>query len=301
MSSPAASRLSMHGRSLSLAEDRRSANRQSYMSTTTDYSSERNGNRGSLGSTYRSSVTSDSSAPSLGPSVDGSAGPVTPPPIPSHIRPAKTAHNGDGHQRHSSIVVHEPLGGHDRRSMALRYDAPLPSPPHHLQNQQQQQQQHLQKPQSKPQYHSDSSEPSSSSAPEDSFKSAMDVPRPRETQGRMADELRDKYLSTYSVYMPADDSLEEDDGPLYIAEATTASEGGGDFRSGYPLHSYTELDHIEVELEEADTAEGGSGWLLGRKVGGDGSLGWVRTEHFVMLDEGESPEESQGEEVGEAA
>lgn len=291
MSSPANNRLSMHGRSLSMAEDRRSGNRQSYMSTTTDYSSERNGNRGSLGSTYRSSVTSDSSAPSLGPtSVDGSSPSenVTPLPHASHIRPPKGPHHGEGHHRQSSLVVHEPLGGHDRRSMAIRYDAPLPSPPAVQQGQQAK----------KAQYSSDSSDPSSSSATEaDTFKSGMDVPRPREHHGRMADELREKYLSTYSVYMPADDSLEEEDGPLYIAEATTASEGGGDFRSGYPLHAYNEMDHIEVELEEADTAEGGSGWLLGRKVGGDGSLGWVRTEHFVMLEEGESPEEEDGGEM----
>lgn len=46
-------------------------------------------------------------------------------------------------------------------------------------------------------------------------------------------------------------------------------------------------DRLEVELEEADRAEGGSGWLLGRKVAGNGGLGWARTEDFAMLEEDE--------------
>lgn len=35
--------------------------------------------------------------------------------------------------------------------------------------------------------------------------------------------------------------------------------------------------------EEADRAEGGAGWLLGRTEKGD--VGFVRTEHFMMLDD----------------
>jgi len=42
---------------------------------------------------------------------------------------------------------------------------------------------------------------------------------------------------------------------------------------------------LQVELEEADRAEGGSGWLLGRKVAGNGRLGWARTEDFAMIEE----------------
>ncbi|GAA5850043.1 hypothetical protein JCM8547_000991 [Rhodosporidiobolus lusitaniae] len=307
MSSPATSRLSMSHSHLPTSDDRRIRNRQSYMSTTTDYSSDHRGKRGSLGSTNRSSVTSDSSAPSLGhASADGSmstAGPVTPPPVGPQFRSTKGGPKND-HHRQSMTVVHEPLGGYDRRSMALRYDAPLPVPPGA------QQQQHLQAPTSRINYHSDSSERSSSSNPEDPHarasyrhsQGALDAPRPREVPGRSASELRDKLLSTYSVYMPADDGSEDDygDGPLYVAEAMTASESTA-HRSGYPVLSFNVGDRFNVELEEADTAEGGSGWLLGRRIESDGTLsalGWARTEDFSMVDDEEGSEEVQ---EGEAA
>ncbi|GAA5887492.1 hypothetical protein JCM6882_001427 [Rhodosporidiobolus microsporus] len=286
MSSPAPSRLSMSHSHVAPLDDRRRSHRQSYMSATTDYSSDRQ-HRGSLGSTNRSSVTSDSSAPSLGRlSADGSsstAGPVTPPPL----APQFYAVKGGGPERpRSVVVVHEPLGGYDRRSMALRYDAPLPNPP----------------PRAPAQTHylSDGSDRSSGSAREEpsaAYRGSLDVPRAREVPGRSANELRDKYLSTYSVYMPAEDG--EDDGfgegPLYIAEAMTASEADA-FRAGYPILGFKIGDRLEVELEEADSSEGGAGWLLGRKVDGDGRLGWARTEHFVMIeDDAADVQEEQGE------
>lgn len=43
------------------------------------------------------------------------------------------------------------------------------------------------------------------------------------------------------------------------------------FRLGEALH---------VVHEEADTDQGGSGWLMGRKD--DGSLGWARSEDFML-------------------
>ncbi|GAA6001811.1 hypothetical protein JCM10207_002331 [Rhodosporidiobolus poonsookiae] len=279
LSSAAPSRLSISHSRMHSIDDRRSVHRQSFMSAATDYSADPRGNRGSVGSNNnRNSVTSDSSAPSC-PSADGStstAGPVTPPPTQPHFRPQKGGMPHDAH-RQSVVVVHEPLGGYDRRSMAIRYDAPLPSVPP-VQN-----------------YHSDSSERSTTSTSEERPQSYHDVARPREVVGRSAADLRDKYLSTYSAYVPAEDGYDEDDfgeGPLYIAEAVTASQADS-FRSGYPVLSFEVGDRFNVELEEADRAEGGSGWLLGRKVGDDSGLGWARTEHFVMIDDG--TDELEGE------
>ncbi|GAA5832229.1 hypothetical protein JCM11251_004286 [Rhodosporidiobolus azoricus] len=293
VSSPAPSRLSMSHSHMAPTDDRRrSSYRQSYMSSTTaDYSSDK---RGSLGSTNRSSVTSDSSAPSLGRlSADGStstAGPVTPPPLAPQFYTAK----GGQERPRSVVVVHEPLGGYDRRSMAIRYDAPLPVPP----------QQHAQHAKASSQVHylSDGSDRSSSSAREEPtrYKGSLDAPRPREVPGRTANELRDKYLSTYSVYMPGEDGEDDEfgEGPLYLAEAMTASDTDA-FRAGYPILSFEVGDRLEVELEEADSSEGGAGWLLGRKVNGDGRLGWARTEHFVMIEDADDGEFQ--EEHGEAA
>lgn len=41
---------------------------------------------------------------------------------------------------------------------------------------------------------------------------------------------------------------------------------------------------MQIELEEADNAEGGCGWLLGRKE--DGQRGWCRTEDLHVVPEG---------------
>ncbi|BGP12786.1 hypothetical protein JCM10213v2_000703 [Rhodosporidiobolus nylandii] len=286
MSGPAASRPSMSH--CPPVDRHRQQNRQSSVSTTSDYSSDRRGNRGSLSSTTnRSSITSDSSALSLGRgSADSSAsaGPVTPPPVVPSFGPQKAQTQQVPVRRRSMVVVHEPLGGYDRRSMVMRYDAPLPPPPVKEQ-----------------QYHSDGSERSSSSAPGEptvTLYGALDAPRPRESPGRANHALRDaQYLSAYSVYVPSSEEGDEfGEGPLYTAEAMTTSEANGAYRSGYAILSFREQDRLEVELEEADSAEGGCGWLLGRLVGGDGALGWVRTEDFVMLDE----EETRGQPGGGA-
>ncbi|BGP21651.1 rho guanyl-nucleotide exchange factor [Rhodotorula toruloides] len=257
-------------------DEPRHSKRRSYLSSTTEYSSE-HVSRGSLGSTYRSSVTSNSSAPSLRPSsADGSGSskttePVTPPPLPSRYVVVK---NTEGHL---SKVIHEPLNGHDRHSMALRYDAPLPPAP--------------------------SAQPTSSlSHKYDSPAQSNDssVARPRETTGRTAQELRERYLSTYSVYVPADEGGDEDDfgadGPLYVAEAVNACRSSG-YRSGYPIWSLEVGDRLMIELEEADSAEGGAGWLLCRKDG-VGKLGWARTEDLVMIETIEEEEGSSSSQSG---
>ncbi|CDR39197.1 hypothetical protein NBRC10512_007972 [Rhodotorula toruloides] len=262
-------------------DEPRHSKRRSYLSSTTEYSSEHL-SRGSLGSTYRSSVTSDSSAPSLRPpSADGSGSskttePVTPPPLPQHYVVVK---NSEGRL---SKVMHEPLNGYDRRSMALRYDAPLPPAPG---------------------VQPTSSLPSATAARRNGSteqSSDSSVARPRETAGRTAQELRERYLSTYSVYLPADEGDDEDDfgadGPLYVAEAVNACRSSG-YRSGYPIWSLEVGDRLTVELEEADSAEGGAGWLLCRKDG-VGKLGWARTEDLVMI---ETTEEEEGSSSSQSA
>ncbi|BGP44839.1 hypothetical protein JCM10450v2_000654 [Rhodotorula kratochvilovae] len=268
-----------HTSSHPVTPEERAAKRQSYISTGTDYSSDRR-NRGSLGSTHRSSVTSDSSAPSLRPSsTDGSGSsrePITPPPMQPHF-PASVKDSLDSPDS-PRTVIHEPLSGHDRRSMAVRYDQALPAPP------------------PKRVHRSDGSDhvaSSSASAREvraPTLRMQEPTPRPQsEHAGRTAKELREKYLSTYSVYLPAAEESYEDDeefgeGPLYIAEAVNPSRSSA-FRSGYPVLSFDVGERFYVELEEADRVEGGSGWLLGRKMEGDNTLGWARTEDFVMVDE----------------
>lgn len=91
---------------------------------------------------------------------------------------------------------------------------------------------------------------------------------------------------SYSVYLPTDNGdegvLAGADGPLYVAEAVNACRSSG-YRSGYPIWSLEVGDRFTVELEEADSAEGGAGWLLCRKDG-VGALGWARTEDLVMLE-----------------
>ncbi|GAA5994924.1 uncharacterized protein JCM10292_004432 [Rhodotorula paludigena] len=265
-------------------DEQRALKRQSFMSNATDYSSDHR-NRGSLGSTHRSSVTSDSSAPSLRPSsADGSgsskAEPITPPPMHTHFSPSSYVKRP--RSPHTPLVHHEPLGGHDRRSMALRYDQPLPLPP------------------ARKSYQGENGDAVASNGG-DMGRSGRTESRTRsraDSLGRSAEELREKYLSTYSVYLPsAEDGFDEDeefgDGPLYVAEAVNPSRSGA-FRSGYPILGCEVGERVDVELEEADRVEGGSGWLLGRKVGGDGRLGWFRTEDFVMVDDEGGEEEDTG-------
>ncbi|GAA5955900.1 hypothetical protein JCM8115_004358 [Rhodotorula mucilaginosa] len=118
--------------------------------------------------------------------------------------------------------------------------------------------------------------------------------RPQRADGRRdAAALRSRYLSQYSVVLPSesgsecsDDSVE----PLYVAEAISTSRSTS-YRSGFPILSFDAGDRFEVEYEEADRAEGGSGWLLGRKSHDRSNVGWARTEDFVLLEDVEEEDE----------
>ena len=170
--------------------------------------------------------------------------------------------------------------------MVLRYDAPLPSVPV------------LQA--------SPARRPSVDINP----PSASKLARSAIGRSSVSSGTGDYSLSVYASGEGIDqDEFFERDGPLYIAEAISASKSTA-YRAGYPilsfeyvfslrwyllfaysvantqlLHSHSIGERIEVELEEADRAEGGCGWLLGRKVPGNGKLGWVRTEDFAMIEE----------------
>ncbi|KAK4048236.1 hypothetical protein OIV83_004941 [Microbotryomycetes sp. JL201] len=110
-----------------------------------------------------------------------------------------------------------------------------------------------------------------------------------------------RYLARYTEYLEAGDKFDfssdqndEDDVDeefehyerLYTAQAmhSSTSKVSPGFRSGFPIHAFQIGDRIDVVLEEADRAEGGAGWLLGRKCE-DGTLGWVRTEWFHLEEE----------------
>ncbi|GAA6012623.1 hypothetical protein JCM11491_005457 [Sporobolomyces phaffii] len=228
--------------------------RQSYFSdAVTDYTSDHPLHRGSFTPSHRSSATSMSSLPS-------NNDPATPPPsMPGY--PASEAVAGGS--KRSSFVTSDPLGGFDRQSMVLRYDAPLPSVPAGLPG----------------------------TAPP--RRASVDINPPgknsRPFPGRAADSKGSDY--SLSVYAPSGEGIDRDeffegDGPLYVAEAISSSQSSA-YRAGYPILSFEIGQRLEVELEEADRAEGGSGWLLGRKVAGNGKLGWVRTEDFAMIEEGD--------------
>ncbi|KDE09793.1 hypothetical protein MVLG_00192 [Microbotryum lychnidis-dioicae p1A1 Lamole] len=93
-------------------------------------------------------------------------------------------------------------------------------------------------------------------------------------------------ISNYFDNVSEDEDPDEQDGDsmhhiLYRAEAI-ASACSSAYRSGYPLLSFIEGDQVDVELEEADSDQGGSGWLLARD--GEGILGWCRTEDFIVVE-----------------
>lgn len=112
--------------------------------------------------------------------------------------------------------------------------------------------------------------------------------RPQRADGRRdAAALRSRYLSQYSVGLPSESGSECSDDcvvPLYVAEAISTSRSSS-YRSGFPILSFDAGDRFEVEYEEADRAEGGSGWLLGRKPHDRSNVGWARTEDFVLLED----------------
>ena len=214
----------------------------------------------------RSSVTSDSSTPSFTVSSAGgssSGAPTTPPMAASGFTRSKR----DSEYRRSDQSLGSPR--YDQRALAAKYEQPLPSVPTHADD-----------------YSSDGSTAGDKQA--SSVVTFHDsphfdqLPRARPVPGRQS---REQIMSTYSVYVPAEEDFTEDDGGvLYMAEAMTESRSTA-FRSGYPVLSFKVGDRIAVELEEADSAEGGCGWLLGRKD--DGTLGWARTEDMAMLEEDE--------------
>ncbi|KAM0753334.1 hypothetical protein T439DRAFT_323969 [Meredithblackwellia eburnea MCA 4105] len=133
-------------------------------------------------------------------------------------------------------------------------------------------------------------------ADEDQFdEDAANFARPRPVQGRALPGSRDsridsRLLSAYSVYVAAEESFDddydedEDQEPsvLYIAMAMASSRSSSS-RNGHPVLSYDIGDKVHVIHEEADKADGGAGWLLGSKEQ-TGDLGWVRTEHFHLVD-----------------
>ncbi|BGP55968.1 hypothetical protein JCM8202v2_003575 [Rhodotorula sphaerocarpa] len=119
--------------------------------------------------------------------------------------------------------------------------------------------------------------------------------RPSRDGGHDAASLRSRYLSQYSIVLPNEYAEDGSDGivvPLYTAEAVNASRSSS-FRSGFPILSFDVGERLEVEYEEPDRAEGGSGWLLGRKPTDRKEIGWARTEDFVLLED----TEGEGEEA----
>ncbi|SCZ90461.1 BZ3500_MvSof-1268-A1-R1_Chr1-3g02004 [Microbotryum saponariae] len=93
-------------------------------------------------------------------------------------------------------------------------------------------------------------------------------------------------ISNYFDNVSEDEDHDGKDGDsmhhiLYRAEAI-ASACSSAYRSGYPLLTFIEGDQVDVELEEADSEQGGSGWLLARD--GEGILGWCRTEDFIVVE-----------------
>lgn len=101
-----------------------------------------------------------------------------------------------------------------------------------------------------------------------------------------------RLISAYAEVEVEDDSSDDDAPVMYRAEAMHASKSSA-FRSGYPVLSFEIGEQFDVVLEEADSAEGGAGWLLGRKVNGEDELGWGRTEDFAIAEGSGSDEEER--------
>jgi len=193
--------------------DHRSTTRQSYFSDcATDYTSDRAAQRDSFTTSHRSSATSMSSLPS-------SNDPVTPPPlVPGHYSAPQLSNDC---KRPSSMTANETSGGYDRRSIGLRCEAPLPSVPTLV----------------------DSPEHTLTiPLPLPPRRSSVDIQRPSATTrpvlGRSTSSQ--KPLSDYSVSgyegMDGEDFLERE-GPLYVAEAISASKSTA-YRAGYPILSF---------------------------------------------------------------
>lgn len=67
---------------------------------------------------------------------------------------------------------------------------------------------------------------------------------------------------------------------LYTAVAMASSRPTTATRNGQKILSLGIGDLLEVEVEEADSEEGGAGWLYGKTMLGE--RGWVRTEDFHL-------------------
>ncbi|GAA6059521.1 hypothetical protein JCM10212_006019 [Sporobolomyces blumeae] len=203
---------------------------------------------------HRQSSTSMSSFPS-------SNDPTTPQIFPS----AQVGAASPKSTARVSYMSSDSYSPYDRRSLSLRCDGPLPTVP-------------------------GSTNGSCQATP------LADSPA-KLARGLVNSDVSEHRLSTASYPVDAYATVEheeysERDGPLYVAEAIASSQSNA-FRSGYPILSFEVGERLSVELEEADRAEGGSGWLLGRKVAGDDHrLGWVRTEDFAMVGDDEDDEDA---------
>ncbi|KAK4705756.1 hypothetical protein P7C70_g450, partial [Phenoliferia sp. Uapishka_3] len=124
----------------------------------------------------------------------------------------------------------------------------------------------------------------SDSSPTQNTGDGMMQPGPR--IGRTIDDAH-RLVTSLSMYIPSDSNLDEqaqerEDEVLYVAEAAVASKSNA-FRDGTAILSFEIGDALYVQHEEADSMEGGSGWLMGRKD--DGDLGWARSEDFMLRED----------------
>ncbi|KAK4057231.1 hypothetical protein OIO90_001726 [Microbotryomycetes sp. JL221] len=262
--------------------------------------------------TNRSSVMSDSSTPSFTVSSNSGASsvgvPSTPPSLAGStvLRPSPKG-LAAGHR------MSTPAGG-----APARFDHPLPQLPIQEVNSSESDASNPHSPRSAPTAvngyeSSDWDKPALSplsKATSGSNPAAADSRRPPLGRNNFTDgsnsSLSDgRYLARYTDYLDAagdkfdfsddfhddNDDLEEEFEHyerLYTAQAMRSSSSAVSpgFRSGFPIHAFQVGDRIDIVLEEADHAEGGAGWLLGRKCD-DGMLGWVRTEDFHLEEEDE--------------
>ncbi|KAM0756096.1 hypothetical protein T439DRAFT_20534 [Meredithblackwellia eburnea MCA 4105] len=103
---------------------------------------------------------------------------------------------------------------------------------------------------------------------------------------RKATDDATRLVNTLSQYIPTEEELEAETRKmqtvvLYVAEACNDSSTSGR-RNGEPVLSFKMGELLYVEREEADTEEGGDGWLYGQLEGG--VRGWARSEEFMMRD-----------------